>query len=697
MSETDTAQTHNLFDPSDYRVANLSIFPVRVSGGTVSPPEKWQQYCNNVPSQKQFDEWLQGPWRLHTGASVGLAMGKVYGLDNRLVCLDIDHPGLVACLSYLYPSPCARFGSKGIGLFYRVDKDSAEMKKSQNFMVHGRGSPAVEYLSTGRFTFIPPSIHRKTGKVYEWRGMPLLSVLDQLPVLTPKDLKIIQTIVSLDVDGATIENLIVGEATHYAALSLAGALVARGLEAERIIRAMELLFPRDYTGDTIRQIPEMVNSAFKKGFDKKSERPADATDIDDEELDEVFAEWAYVTSVNRMVHCIDKQVLDKERFDALMGNRVRRAMNLYVQWPNRMVKQKLTYLPGLPPTTPDAINMWRPTELNPKPGSVEFWLDHLKSFYDEAEVEHLLNWLAHSLQRPTVKPGHAILMGSKYEGIGKDLWLLPVRAAYGKHNVSEIGADSLSSSFNEWLAHKHLIIIQEIWTGSRRELSNQLKPLLSSPPDEVMVNEKNVSRYPIPNICATVMLTNHKDAVSMAAEDRRYFVMWSERPPMDADYYQALFDWCNDPESQSHVYEYLLRRDIRKFNIKAPPPKTYAKADMVDATMTKQEALVVVIRDILADMGLKDVIAEQPVFDHLREVAPDIAREVIKIPRSSPRYPLRLAIKALGYETLPIKASKKIDGKVRSITVFAVDSKFKEYEEARPVDLFDLIQHPVEY
>ena len=697
MSQTDETQTLNRFDPLEYRVNNLSIFPVRVSGGTVSPPEKWQQWCNNVPSQKQYDEWLEGPFRLGICPSVGLAMGKVYGVSNRLVCLDIDHPGLVACLSYLYPSPSARFGSKGIGLFYRVDKDSVEMKKSQNFMVHGRGTPAVEYLSTGRFTFIPPSIHRKTGNQYEWRGRPILNVLDQLPILTTKDLKIIQTIVSLDVDGATVENLIVGEATHYAALSLAGALVARGLEAERAIRAIELLFPKDYSGDTIRQIPEMVNSAFKKGFDKKSERPAESIDIGDEELDEVFAEWAYVTSINRMVHCIEKQILDKDRFDALMGNRVRRAMNLYVQWPQRMVKSKLTYLPGLPPTLPDAVNMWRPTELNPKAGSVEFWLDHIKSFYEESEVEHLLNWLAHSLQKPTIKPGHAILMGSKHEGIGKDLWLLPIRYSFGKHNVSEIGADSLSSSFNEWLAHKHMIIIQEIWTGSRRELSNQLKPLLSSPPDEIMVNEKNVSRYPIPNICATVMLTNHKDAVSMAAEDRRYFVMWSERPPMNADYYQDLFEWCSDPENQSHVFEYLLRRDISRFNIKAPPPKTLAKADMVDATMTRQEALVVVIRDILADMNLKDVIAEGALYDHLREVAPDLAREIIKIPRSSPRYPLRLAIKALGYETLVQKALKKVDGRVRSFTVYALKDKMEEYEGSRPVDLFDMVQHPVEY
>jgi hypothetical protein len=361
------------------------------------------------------------------------------------------------------------------------------------------------------------------------------------------------------------------------------------------------------------------------------------------------------------------------------------------------MKSSLTYLPGNPPLVEDKLNMWRPSDLNPKSGDVEPWISHIRRFYAESEVEHLLNWLAHALQKPSVKPGHAILMGSKYEGVGKDLWLLPVRSAFGRHNVSEIGADSLSSSFNEWLAHKHLIIVQEIWSGSRRELSNQLKPLLSSPPDVVMVNEKGIPRYSIPNVCATIMLTNHKDAVSMAKEDRRYFVMWTDEQPETPEYYRDFVEWVADVENQGRVYDYLLRRKISNFNVKSPPPRTLAKEDMVDATMTRGENLVIVVRDILADMSMKDVVAESPIFDQLKDVSPDVARDVIKIPRSSPRYPIRLALKMLGYEVMPIKATKKVQGKVVQITVHCLSDKMTEYVTHRPVDLYDMVQHPVEY
>lgn len=691
----------NLSEPSDiysdYLEANLSVFPVRFNGSSIVPPAGHQKYGANVPSKTDLAAWRSNDDNFQKAPAYGMAMGKSFSTDYRIVCLDVDHLGLSNCIKYLFPSPCGRFGSKGVGLFYKVPRDDKDMKKSRNFMIHGRNQPAVEFLSTGRFTFIPPSIHRKTGKPYEWVGRPLLNVLDQLPELTPKDLRIIQTIVGLDVDGGTVESLLDGEGSHYPALSLAGALVASGLDGERIINAMSLLFPYDYKGDTLKQIPEMVESAFKKGFDKRQSRPSDAEELSDDDLSNLFVDWHYVTNVNRMVNVMTREVFDRERFDVVMGRHMRRAMTIYSAWPNASFKKSLTYLPGYPPIHEEFVNMWRPTELNPKAGNVDIWLNHISHFYEESEVEHLLDWMAHALQKPSVKPGHAILMGSHFEGIGKDLWLLPVRAAFGKFNVSEIGADSLSSSFNEWLAHKHLIIIQEIWTGARRELSNQLKPLLSSPPDEIMVNEKNVSRYPIPNVCATIMLTNHKDAVSMAAEDRRYFVIWSETKPLDSKYYQDFALWASDPENQSHVYDYLLKRDVSKFNIKAAPPKTLAKAEMVDATMTKNENLVAVVRDIFKEMGLKDVVAEGPLYDQLRDQAPDIAKDVMRIPRSSPRYPIRLALKQMEYEALPKQAVKKVNGRVRFITVFCQKEKLKDYEEARPVDLFDMVQHPVEF
>jgi hypothetical protein len=96
-------------------------------------------------------------------------------------------------------------------------------------------------------------------------------------------------------------------------------------------------------------------------------------------------------------------------------------------------------------------------------------------------------------------------------------------------------------------------------------------------------------------------------------------------------------------------------------------------------------------------MGLKEVVSENGLYDQLREIAPDVAREVLKIPRSSPRYPIRKALKMLGYATMKTRASKKVNGKVRFVTVLVVEDRMEEFEKARPTDLYDMVQHPVEY
>ena len=684
MSTPNTISFHT--DATVYHTFNLSIFPVEMRGSTPVPPKDWTKYGLNVPNEKTRTEWSIKYWSsLSQDVAVALPCGKVYNPTDRIVCLDIDDDRLVKALSFLYPSPCARFGSKGLGIFYRVAKDDDEMKKSQNFMLDGK--PAVEYLSTNRFTFIPPSHHRKTGKPYEWVGKPLLEAIGELPLLTPKDLRVIRTIISLDADGATINNILDGESTHHAALALVARLVGHGLAAERVQSAIEYLFPHNYSGDTLKQLPDMVRTAFEKGYDKQSDPSKDGEDVD---LKELFAGWHYVVSLDRFANPDTREILDSQRFNAVFGKQLKRAATVYAQWQDNSIIPALTYLPGRPQVVNGLLNWWKASPIVPKPGDVSLWLNHIGSFYETSEVEHLLNWLAHTLQRPSIKPGHAVLMGSQHEGIGKDLWLLPIRSAFGDLNVSEIGADALSSQFNEWLAHKHLVIVQEVWTGARRELSNALKPLLSSPPETIMVNEKGIARYPVPNICASIMLTNHKDAISMAAEDRRYFVIWSEVPPKSPEYYTDLADWVSNPDHWGHVLHYLLTRDISKFNIKAPPPKTSAKAEMVDATMTKAENLVQVVHDLFAG-NIEPVVSESMLYERLKNIAPDIAKDVMRVPRFSSRYPIRLALKKMHFAPVVKKAAKKIAGRVHFVQVYVHESELPKYEEMRPVDLYDLV------
>lgn len=69
-----------------------------------------------------------------------------------------------------------------------------------------------------------------------------------------------------------IPALFSGRETHNAALSVVNELLPHTQDEERIAAIIEASLPDDYAGDTLQQIPEMVQSGLKKGLQEKGAR-----------------------------------------------------------------------------------------------------------------------------------------------------------------------------------------------------------------------------------------------------------------------------------------------------------------------------------------------------------------------------------------------------------------------------------------
>lgn len=78
----------------------------------------------------------------------------------------------------------AKFGSKGLTSFFRYDGGGPT-----NFVFQSANGVLVEILGTGRSTTLPPSMHPKTGRRYEWvtRRTLLDTTPNELPLLRPED------------------------------------------------------------------------------------------------------------------------------------------------------------------------------------------------------------------------------------------------------------------------------------------------------------------------------------------------------------------------------------------------------------------------------------------------------------------------------------------------------------------------------
>ena len=117
---------------------------------------EWQRFCDRLPTELKTDIWAKWP-----GAGICVALGF-----NDVMAVDIDttdHEVIAAVEGVLPPSPVQKVGSKGYTAFYR----GADVKDTK-FPINGKN--AVEILTHGRQTVVPPTIHLDTGNAYRWLG-----------------------------------------------------------------------------------------------------------------------------------------------------------------------------------------------------------------------------------------------------------------------------------------------------------------------------------------------------------------------------------------------------------------------------------------------------------------------------------------------------------------------------------------------
>ena len=220
-----------------------------------------------------------------------------------------------------------------------------------------------------------------------------------------------------------------------------------------------------------------------------------------------------------------------------------------------------------------------------------------------ADADHIIRWLAHRVQRPNEKCNHALVLGG-LQGIGKDSLLEPAKRAVGPWNFAEVSPQQLLGRFNGFLKSVILRVSEarDLGEVNRYSFYDHLKAIVAAPPDVLRVDEKNLREHSIPNVAGVVITTNHKsDGIFLPADDRRHYVAWSEltKDDFEADYWAKLWSWY-DQGGDRHIAAYLAALDLAGWDPKAPPPKTQAFWDIVDASRAPEDAE---LADVIDELG----------------------------------------------------------------------------------------------
>ena len=288
---------------------------------------------------------------------------------------------------------------------------------------------------------------------------------------------------------------------------------------------------------------------------------------------------------------------------------------------NRAIEQ-MTWAPGRDMLIRDLLiadGGWIPRKgvalLNQyKPGVVALgdarkakpWIDLVRKVFPR-DADHIIKFLAQRLQHPEIKINHALVLGSQFQGIGKDTILEPIKRFIGSWNFKEATPTNFFEPFNPWVKAVILRVneAKDMGEVSRFDFYNKLKRYLAAPPDALECNEKNVKQYYVLNVMGVIITTNHlTDGIYLPAEDRRHYVGWSDCTPEDfsKEYWDGMWKWF-DAGGVGHVAAYLATLDISDFNAKAPPAKTSAFWSIVNANRTSEESE---LADVLDRLGSKD-------------------------------------------------------------------------------------------
>ena len=269
------------------------------------------------------------------------------------------------------------------------------------------------------------------------------------------------------------------------------------------------------------------------------------------------------------------------------------------------------------------VNTWVDDAPKPIEGNYTPFVELLAHVLDnrKEEIEYILDWCAHILQRPTIKPYVGIVIAGPVHGTGKSTIAETIGMLMGRTNWLSVQNKDTAHRFNADLASKRLIVIEEGSAEdykSRKVTSSDHKMRLTQ--TQCRVEKKGFDPYFVDDVCAYIMVANSFDTVIVEDSDRRYFMAEATHERKDPEYWVKYNEWRSTGGLEA-LSCYLRKRPIGHFNARAPAPSTEAKDRSVEEN---KSSLVGYLQQTVIDT---DIMARQ-----IKKLWPQLAYEPSLVP-----------------------------------------------------------------
>lgn len=317
----------------------------------------------------------------------------------------------------------------------------------------------------------------------------------------------------------------------------------------------------DLEGNTVASAP--TPGAPRKEMGER----AGATILSASEQRQYFAGCVYLQVPNRVWSPAVGLMLDKARMDVIYGGRSfvltpdgKLSKSAWDAFTLSQLNEPLTardtcFKPHLPPgrvTHDGLLNTYLPVATEETPGDASKWLTHLAKLFPDAEDRAIItSYLARIVRSPGVKAQWwPVVQGC--QGNGKSLLNLVMQFAIGEKYSHQARASALAKTgmqFNAWVMGKLYLGVEEIQVSDKRHFLEDFKDIVTN--TTAAIEAKGQDQRTGDNYLNGLMLTNHRDAVPITEEDRRYAIFYTPqqhkadlaRDGMTGSYFPDLYDW----------------------------------------------------------------------------------------------------------------------------------------------------------
>jgi hypothetical protein len=205
-----------------------------------------------------------------------------------------------------------------------------------------------------------------------------------------------------------------------------------------------------------------------------------------------------------------------------------------------------------------------------EPENFDIIINHVKKLVGpdctEEGTEYFLNYLAHTLQYPGVKPRVSLVIQSE-EGVGKNMFVDNfMRIICGTdYYLSSENSDDFIGQFVGRLEQTICGVWNETDANDTFRNMKAIKALITE--DTQRINRKGIQPYFVNSYLRLIFFSNNDTPVKVKAGDRRFQVFTSSAPE-PGDYYEKLYSAMTNKNVLYGFVKMLLERDVKNIDFR---------------------------------------------------------------------------------------------------------------------------------